>query len=364
MSLLSLNISSCVRVSNKLSTCEECVKACPVQTIQIYDNTPSFIPNDCVGCGGCLGACPSSAYSLDDFSPINYIFDFLESKKEIVSCKDKLPCIAALSVEEMLSFSILNSGDLLFDKSFCSECSIAQTNLSIIEERIEEVNFLLEAMQVDKKIIFESFDEKKSNNDILNRREILSKISINDAIKMKQKFANEVNSQDEEIKLHKVETKDIKNILHKDVPQKRKLLAMALKKIDKPKQLHILDINDISFSSQKKIDPDTCTNCQMCYRICPTGALSSNNYGEFINFDAFNCIKCRSCHDVCEPNALTLKDTFSLAQIIEPKKDMLLEFNIKRCNECGMPFAYKSGEIICTRCKIEEDEALSLWGIN
>jgi len=38
------------------------------------------------------------------------------------------------------------------DIAACKECSIAKVNLPIIEERIEEVNFLLEAMQQSKSI--------------------------------------------------------------------------------------------------------------------------------------------------------------------------------------------------------------------
>jgi len=116
------------------------------------------------------------------------------------------------------------------------------------------------------------------------------------------------------------------------------------------------------FISQKVIDKDTCTNCQMCYRICPTGALSSNAHGAFIAFDALACIKCKSCHDVCEPDSITLKPVFNIEQLFKPKQELLVKFSIKRCDECGMPFAYRGGEIMCDRCRVEEEEAHELWG--
>jgi len=365
MSLLSLDIAKCVRTTNKFSTCQDCVDVCPVQTIQISSNLPSFVPNDCVGCGGCLSACPDEAYSLDDFSPINYIFSFLEDKKSVATCKESIPCLAALSVEEILSLSLLSEQKIVFDKFHCQDCEIAKPNLKIIEERVEEVNFLLEAMEVEKSVDFVdvnySFDDTKESDS--SRRDFLSKANIKDIARAKHNIENRVKSLDEELKEHTASYQDIKSIKEKKVPERRKLLTMAMKRVETPKQLHNLDINDISFISQKVIDIDSCTNCQMCYRICPTGALSSNKNGGYIAFDAINCIKCNSCHDVCEPDSLTIKPTFSLAQLLAPSRELLVEFSVKRCDECGMPFVHRGGEMMCNRCRVEEEEAHELWGI-
>ena len=367
MSLLSLDIASCVRTTNKFSECNACVVACPVETIKIDAQLPSFIPNDCVGCGGCLAACPSSAYSLDTFHPINYIFSYLESSKEEISCReDTIPCLAALSVEEVLSMALLSEKNIMFDKSFCHECEIAKTNLSIIEERVEEVNFLLEAMQIDKTIRFENLSttqEINTKDSLSKRRDFLAKLSIEEALKAKQKFNNSVAALDEELKEHTTTQEDIQNIKNKSVPDSRKLLKMAMKRAGILDTYHVIQTDDISFSSQKLLNEESCTNCQMCYRICPTGALSSDAYGSFIAFDSFSCIKCSSCHDVCEPNSLTLKPTFDLKELFVPQKETLVKFSVKRCDECGMPFVYRGGEMMCTRCRIEEEEAHQLWGI-
>ena len=366
MSLLTLDIASCVRTTNKFSECNACVVACPVETIVISEQLPSFIPNDCVGCGGCLAACPSSAYTLDDFNPINFIFSYLESEKESISCKeDSIPCLAGLSVEEILSMSLLTAKEILFDKSHCSECEIAKINVAIIKERVEEVNFLLEAMDVAKSVKFEVLESKdiSKEDDKINRRDFLSKASVTGVLKTKQKFNNTVEALDEALKMHQASAKDVQNIRNKVIPDRRKLLKMAMKRAGVPESFHVIKSEEISFVSQKVLDEDSCTNCQMCYRICPTGALSSDKYGGFIAFDAFSCIKCSSCHDVCEPNSLTLKPTFNLKELFEVKQEKLVSFSVKRCNECGMPFVYRGGEIICTRCRIEEEEANELWGI-
>ena len=115
----------------------------------------------------------------------------------------------------------------------------------------------------------------------------------------------------------------------------------------------------MSFTSQKFVD-ESCTNCQICYRICPTGALSSDLKFSVINFDAMMCVKCHLCHDVCEPNAIQLQAGFELKEFFEPTQRTLAKFDIQRCNECGNYFTYTGGVKECFRCKIEEEEAMGL----
>ena len=364
MSLLTLDVAKCVHTSNKFAICDKCVEVCPVETIKIDEGVISFTPSECVGCGGCDAVCPTSAYDLDDFKPINYIFKFLENDEEVLSCKAELPCIAALSVEELLSVALISPKQLKADIAACAECDIAKKNLPIIEDRIEEVNFLLEAMQQEKSIELVELDvEPEVGEKELSRRELLSKEGLKKAVSIKQQFENEVEASDESRKFNEVSGKDIAKIKEKNLPDKRSLLLMAMKRAKVPEVFHTLDIEDISFISQKDLDETTCTNCQMCYRICPTGALSSDGRGSVINFNPLSCVQCHSCHDVCEPNSLTLRKTFDVANFFEPKIETLVRFNIIRCDECGNFFAYKGGEKLCHRCQIEEREALALWGI-
>ena len=364
MSLLTLDISKCVHTSNKFAICDKCVVACPVETININEGIVSFVPNECVGCGGCDAVCPTAAYDLDDFKAIDFVFTFLENNLEILSCKSELPCIVALSVEELLSLALLSPNDIIADIGACKDCSIGAKNLPLIENRIEEVNFLLEALEQDKKISLQELNsEIELTQDALSRRKLLSKEGLKKVVSIKEQLDNEVQASDDTLKVHSVSTKDIIKIKQKSIPDRRGLLLMALKRSKIPEVYHTIDIDNITFISQKELDEETCTNCQMCYRICPTGALSSDAKASIINFNPLSCVQCHSCHDVCEPNSLTKRESFSLASFYEPKIETLVRFNIKRCDECGLPFAYRGGEVMCDRCRIEEEEAHELWGM-
>ena len=365
MSLLTLDISQCVHTSNKFAICNKCVEVCPVETIKIDESIVSFIPSECVGCGGCDAVCPTAAYELDDFKPINYVFNFLENDLEILSCKNELPCIAALSVEELLSIALISQNTITADIGACKECPIADKNLPLIKERVEEVNFLLEAMEQGKLIELKELNmsPEVQEENALSRRKLLSKEGLKKAVSIKQQLQNEVEASDTSLKVHEITSADITKIKQKNIPDRRSLLLMAMKRAKVPESFHNISIEDISFISQKDLDESTCTNCQMCYRICPTGALSSDGKGSVINFNPLSCVQCHSCHDVCEPDSLTLRPTFALANFFEPKIETLVRFDIKRCDECGNFFAYQGGEVLCRRCKIEEEEAKELWGI-
>ncbi|UCH04933.1 MAG: 4Fe-4S binding protein, partial [Candidatus Thorarchaeota archaeon] len=50
------------------------------------------------------------------------------------------------------------------------------------------------------------------------------------------------------------------------------------------------------------IDPDKCTACGACKRICPTGAAQGEK--EVVHrIEQELCIKCGACHEVCPPKA-------------------------------------------------------------
>lgn len=365
MSLLNLDVAKCVHTSNKFAICNACVESCPVDTINISDSRVSFTPSECVGCGGCLAACPTGAYSLDDFNPLNYVFKFLENDYKVFTCNDKeLPCIAGMSVEELLSVVLISPETITLDIGPCGDCPIAQTNLKIIKERAEEVNFLLEAMEQGKELLVEELNfEAKEQLSAIDRRKLLSKEGAKKVLTIKQEIENSVEASDESVRLHEVTLDDVAKIKQKNIPDRRSLLLMGMKRAKVPETFHTIDINDISFISQKDLNEETCTTCQMCYRICPTGALSSDAKNSVINFNPLSCVQCHSCHDVCEPDALTLRPTFSLKSFFEPKIETLARFEMKRCDECGVFFAYRGGEVMCHRCKVEEEEAKALWGI-
>ena len=355
---LEFDISSCVRASSKFSECSKCVEICPVSTIEIVDNIPAFTPSACINCGGCVGVCPTEAFSLSGFSPIEFFFKFLEEENnELVCQRDLYSCLSVLSVEHLISLALASDTPVTIDANSC-KCGGESDKLRVkLLDNIEEANFILDSIS-DKKIEIKSIESKEENIEkeqtTSNRRSFLS---LKGAVKSKKAFDELVEA--DELKKFGLDISAINGIKEKKIPNKRKLLFSILKRQEKPANYDVLSGDDISFVSQKFID-DSCTNCQICYRVCPTGALSSDNKFSVINFDAMMCLKCHLCHDVCEPNSIQLQRGFEMKEFFKPTQRTLASFNIRRCNECGNNFTYKGGLVECPRCKIEEEEAIEL----
>ena len=367
MSSLKFDATKCVRTVTKFSNCTKCVDICPVETLHIANNLPAFTPSVCVDCGGCLGVCPSEALTLKSFDVIEFFFEFAASEEELISCRINVPCIMALSVEHIISLALVKSDPIILDIGHCETCPYKEPLYENILKSVDEANYILEAYESGKVIRLEEVAAEEEgleeSVDANDRRAFLERLSLKGAIRAKKEFEDAVESISDEIKLHTIDIVDVAKICQKEIPNKRKILFTALKRANKPSVYHTIVEDSISFASQKFIDRETCTNCQMCYRICPTGALSSNPKNSKIYFDAMLCIKCRACHDTCEPDSLKLQSTFEIKEFFEPTQRLLASFKLVRCSECGVGFTSLKGETVCPRCVLEEEEALDLWGL-
>jgi len=358
---LQLEIASCVRATSKFSDCTKCIDACP-ESIQLVDNLPSFANNTGVEAAACVGVCPTEAFSLSDFSTTEFFFSFLESKVRLISPKLNVPCLSVLSVEHLISLALASEETITLDLSSYDEESILYEH---IEAHIEEANFVLSSFSSKKletnadAVIEADKNAVKTNkeDEVSDRRSFLGNVSLKGVIKHKMSFDEAVEA--DELKTFALDPAIIAKIRAKNLPDKRKILFTTLKHAGVPENFEVLAEEDITFTSQKFVD-DSCTNCQICYRICPTGALSSDGKFSLIHFDAMLCVKCRLCHDVCEPDAIQLQPGFEIKEFFEPTQRTLATFDIKRCNECGNNFTYTGGEQTCPRCLIEEEEAMFL----
>ena len=355
---LELDIAACIRAKSKFSECTKCIDACP-ESLTLVNGLPSFPNATGVEAASCVGVCPTEAFSLSEFSTTEFFFTFLDSKIRLISPKLNVPCISVFSVEHLISLALASDDAITFDLSAYDAESILYEQ---IEARIEEANFVLSSFsskQLATNVDTLDTEEKKSEEkeEKNSRRSFLGNASLKGVIKHKMTFDEAVEA--EELKTFDLDSEVIAKIREKTVPDKRKILFATLKQANVPDAFEVLPEEEVSFTSQKFVD-ESCTNCQICYRICPTGSLSSNGKFSLIHFDAMLCVKCRLCHDVCEPDAIQLQSGFEIKELFEPTQRTLATFNIKRCNECGNNFTYTGGEQACARCLEEEEEAAFL----
>ncbi|MDD4856376.1 MAG: 4Fe-4S binding protein [Sulfuricurvum sp.] len=364
MSLLLLSPSACVRALSVNSICTLCADVCPVNAISITDRLPSINQVLCVGCAGCVSVCPTEALRLDDFSSTDFFFTFASDEDNMISCQKNVPCIAALSHEQLISFAQMKHGVVL-DTGHCGQCDIGVSILATLANTLENANYLLEAIESEFRVEcsdigYNALDESEA---AVERRDFFKTFHLRGLGKIREDFEKEIQKTTDEFIEYSTDSSHTKELRAKKITDRRKLFFTAIKRLPPPSIFHVVDSSKIPFTSQKLMDEAACTACEMCYRICPTGALTSDMRNSKIDFDPFLCVKCHLCHDVCEPKAITLSPSYNLVEWYTPKVQNLVTYRVRRCDECDALFSSSTGEKICRRCRLEDEEAKELWGI-
>lgn len=364
MSLLNLSPGACVRALSVNSICTHCSDVCPVGAINITGRLPSINQSQCVGCAGCVAVCPTEALNLDDFSPTDFFFSFASDEENLVSCQKNVPCIGALSSEQLISFAQMKQG-IVLDTGHCDQCDIGENILSVMMKTIDNSNYLLEATESPYTIQTKNiaYIDLKVPEDKVDRRDFFKNFHLRGIGKARSDFEKEIQRTTDEFIQYTTDSTHTQALRTKKITDRRKLFFTALKRFEIPSEFHVVQSDKIFFTSQKLLDEALCTACEMCYRVCPTGALTSDMRNSKIDFDPFLCVKCHLCHDVCEPNAITLSTSYNLKEWYVPSVQNLARFAVRRCDECDGLFSSVAGEKICRRCRLEEEEARELWGL-
>ena len=86
-------------------------------------------------------------------------------------------------------------------------------------------------------------------------------------------------------------------------------------------------------------DDSSCTQCGVCARYCPTGALSlEEGTTKELRFSYGTCIGCGECISRCPEKVLRLKKIIDSEQLRQKRPLVLASESAVRCSECGRPF--------------------------
>lgn len=356
MNPLAFDPSRCVRGVSKFSTCMACVTVCPTVALEIKTPFPSLSLDLCVGCAGCQAVCPTEAFTVESMMITTLLADpFI--KEGVLSCQHHIECLAGIGVENFLTLA-LTYGKLSCDTVPCEKCPIGEKMAPIYTQMITQANTILDHLSHEYPIVLaNNLSIEKTSNEI-DRRKFLEKFDLKSLVQTKEKIDQALNEVD--VLEFDLSCVDPKRLMQKEIPQKRVALYDQLKKREKTEK--IIDDDDMVFSSYKSLDFSSCSNCGLCHRLCPTGALSTSKWGADIFFNPLACVKCNLCHEACETQCLDLSSIYHLEALFAPQQLHLAHHEIKRCTECGMIFKYEHQGSLCPRCVMLDDEASELVG--
>ncbi|WP_457598817.1 4Fe-4S binding protein [Hydrogenimonas sp.] len=325
---------SCLRSDYANNDCSLCIELCPEEAMVFDRKKLTLDANRCTGCAACVGLCPTESLHSELFDPNRFSLEFSLSSERRLSCKENIPCLAALSVEHLVSIALRKEGETICDLAHCAECSVNRdgTVFATIEAMVEEADRFLAYCGVPKRL--ERAYELPETVPESGRRGFVKRMAH---------LAREVGEESSMSELAQAE--GMKQ------PVKRVLLKNALKRYADSFSASGELAEPFSFVRNKRIDAHLCTNCQECAMFCPTEALTLLQDNTGIVFQMGRCIACGICNDVCRPEALRDAEAFDLVEFAFDRMQLLVKHRLEICEECKVAFPYRGGEMVCDRCR-------------
>lgn len=334
--LFSFTGTRCLRNEYHHNDCRICIDLCPKGAFHIVRNKLTLFENECVGCAGCIGSCPTEALEIESFDPNGFAASYQHRDEPVVSCKISTPCLGVFDIEHYLVMVLRGGKSVQCDLSHCSGCVLnpAAELERTIRSKIDEANLFLEAIGNESRIETLEVKEEQSERRALFRKGFE---------KLKETATDASHT-------HVAMTTAHHKLPDMKMPLKRILLKNSLKEV--VGEIPVTEFggtNTLFFNQQ--IDFQGCTNCGDCTQFCPTDALFATSDKQGIYFSQGKCIGCGICHDICKPKAITQKEGFDLVSIAFDRAELLVRYEMVTCRECRCPFPYKGGDPICDRCE-------------
>lgn len=333
--LFSFTATRCLRNEYYHNDCRICIDLCPKGAFHIVRNKLTLFENECVGCAGCIGSCPTEALEIESFDPNGFAASYAHQGDKTLSCKVTTPCLGVFDTEHFVVMGLRGESSVPCDMSFCAECPL-NTDGRVehsIRTKIDAANHFLESIRSAHRI--ETIEVKEEQAD---RRALFRK----GLEKIKESVVNESQAHVSMTNAHHKQA-DMK------MPLKRILLKNSLKEVVGDLETTVFAEQSVLFFN-KQIDFQGCTNCGDCTQFCPTDALFATSDRQGIYFSQGKCIGCGICEDICKPNAISAKEGFDLISVAFDRAEELVHYELVMCHECRTPYPYKGGDPICDRC--------------
>ncbi len=332
--LFGFDYFSCLRSDYAKSECSICIDLCPEDAMVFDRSRLTLDTQKCTGCTACVGGCPTEALSSELFDPNRFAVEFPGRSGSMISCKENVPCLGALSVEHLITIAIRSESGIVCDLSHCKECPVNSNTLVLksIESAIEEAQEFLDAAGIKRRV--SALREASRSEADIGRRGLFKKLAGIASQIGEERTLGEIASRERE-----------------RVPLKRVLLKNALKAAAEEIDGASISGSGFSFAAAKKIDEQSCTNCQECAMFCPTGALSLLRDNSGIIFQSGKCIACGICDDICRPGSIGTGAEIDLVDFAFDRMQLLVKHKLEICEECKVAFPYRGGEMLCDRCR-------------
>ncbi len=367
-----LNVEACLNSKHKGQPCSYCAEACPTEAIKLTNDVFSPVEMDlelCVKCGGCVSACPTGAFSqptlVDEHRNLMKVINELKGSPVELTCprhpgtgSSSLPvdsivdagkCLASLPLSVLLSLAVALSNDLWINDRLCANCPISRA-VEPVRKRVEAANAFLRAWGHSGRIHLASELEPSREHPAefydgqqpgYSRREFFSALS-----RLMLKTMGAIVEEAVPVPIPEPAG---------SLPQERINLKAVIAGMGEP-GIETIDLKGHPFGNLEI--SDSCSGCNLCVRICPTGALTSEiEEGIFkLNFTEPDCLGCDLCAISCPEKAISVESTLDTETFSRSRPITLIQGRVVHCRKCGAPIIEREGkEPLCYICKLRTE---------
>ena len=361
-----LDAPRCVRAKDRLSQCDICARACPVDALHL--NTPITLDaKACLACGLCLRVCPVGAYTGDDGTEdlLNCIARLPDASAIELACpRHPAPergvnanatvictstCLASFGPAVYLRLLTNGVPEIIARLDACTECAIGRVQLEIART-LAAVGQLFPAHVSG---VVEKPDPNAKTRQVydvktppVSRRDFFRLMTSESVRTVARAFTSETDDAPS----------------GRTPPRERRRLLNTLKQLapnDALQNLPAPGLDVVRLSAN-----DKCTACGVCARACPTGAMrcaasASNEYR--LTCLVASCTDCGVCLDMCEPEALRRDGMPTIADLLAPEPQTLKSGRLKHCTKCNASFADHIAGDLCPVCDFRQRNPFGSW---
>ena len=360
---ISVHEERCISVRNRNADCMRCVQACTSGAIAYRDNELAVEPEQCIGCGTCATACPTSAIEIctpSDEELTDAIKRAIVGSKghPIIACERALAnaarsceadrgrrhrraetvpdpgqivevaCLGRIDESALVGIAAYKAFDVTLVCGACESCPY-EPGGAMVRAVIESASSLLAAFGSTMPIeLVDELPERAMAQAALaggsasagggvSRRDFLRSAKDGSAHAANEAVAREVATrlgETEEPAGAAYRKVGASGTLSQFVPSRRVRLYNYLKHVGEP----VADAVDSRVIGAVTIDAERCSSCRMCAVFCPTGALAKLDEGDVFGMvhRPSACMQCRLCERICPEDAIEVTSSVPIEQFM------------------------------------------------
>jgi len=319
----------CAHHSFGQTGCTRCLEVCGAAAIQSGGQKIEVNPYLCQGCGSCTLACPTGALSFAEPKRAT----LLESLRQLAAEKDGNPGPLIVS-------------DLGQDDPASPSAHLAVEPLTAFGE---ELWIAALALGFDQVVLqpggaLEALSQNLLETRLAEMRQVLPALGLSEAAIVLQGPDDGTPTAIAPTTNARPARAAFESALNSSLPgqTRRELLNIALEALATGQARAAVALNAGAALGEILVDPQRCTLCSSCAKLCPTGAIDYSEREQpgtaRLSFLEAFCVQCGICVSGCPEQAIALAPRLAAAEI-RLQRRVVASSPMAECADCGAQFA-------------------------